>query len=1058
MYLLIDANAAPGKSDGLAVGDRPFSDSKNTELFRNFLATHQLCLPCSFDCHVGTTTTWYGPDGVQTACIDFVCVPCTDLPRCTHSAVLEDFDLGNADLDHRVVALQLQWLETTWVDPAPVRLPAIDRAAISASALSEPLRAFAVPSWDTDIETHIGLQTAHYQECLVQTCARRKQEPKKSFISQEIWTMRNAKPLAKKRLTAIGRRQGTEALRFCFQGRIDQVTQHELWRDNLASFCQTHLRLDPTDIPSLTDLETALRRVQRNKATGPDHLRSELCCACPTLLARQLYGALLKLVLHGQESLTHKGGTLVPAHKGRGSTLEASSYRSLLVSSHIGKALHRTVRQTQAALLEAYMGPQQLCGKRHVPVQLGLHEVRSFLRGAQHRSRSVAILMVDLTEAFYRVLRSLSVGTPSTDLEVAALARRLNLEPAVMHQLHQHLSEPSAIEQVGMKPHYRNVLKALHCDTFFKLPGQSDQTRTTIGSRLGDSFADIVFTFLFSRVLQYFQEKVQAHELQEYVAEHEFFDPFGHGGQSDEPVAPYQGPVWMDDLAICISGTTGEALHRASVTTSLLLETLEEHAMSPNLKPGKTELLVLLRGPGVRALKTRVFGPCSSRTIPVGERKIYDLVVVGQYRHLGGVMHHGGDLRCEVRRRVAMAHQAFNESRKAIFHNPKIDFMKKVQLFQTLVLSRLLYGCESWILRAWKHKQALHAAVIKLYKRLLKLPPDATLTDEAVCVAVNLPTPTELLRRARLRYLGTLHRCAYTVTWSVLHSDSEWCAMIRDDLCWMWHQLSGATSLRNPEESIDGWRYLWHYHGGYWKGLIKRACTHACLQRQNEYVVTQAHRNIMNILEQQQRVDPAALPCQAPAMPTSVFGCLACEKRFRSRAGEGAHMFKCHGIISNLRWLFDGTACPACLREYHSAGRLKEHLRRSATCRRDLQNRPPLPEPAAGFGSQVHEDQERALSGLLPPQPGAGPHLCPVRHRDIVEFDSEVYADLVEALSQQDMDENKLAAVQRAVQQRPISWTLFVQTLDYAKENADLTDAQASFRLCFAGSASRLFQ
>eukprot|EP00435_Cladocopium_sp_Y103_P014284 s5672_g3.t1 len=163
----------------------------------------------------------------------------------------------------------------------------------------------------------------------------------------------------------------------------------------------------------------------------------------------ELYGAFLKLVLHGQECLEHKGGTLVAAFKGKGSPMEASSYRSLLVSSHIGKVLHRTVRQTQASSLETYMGLQQLGGKRNVPVTLGLREVRAYPRGAQQRSLSVALLMVDLQEAFYHVLRPLAVGCSFTDTKIADMARRLQLGPDALHQLHEHLRAPSAIHQAG---------------------------------------------------------------------------------------------------------------------------------------------------------------------------------------------------------------------------------------------------------------------------------------------------------------------------------------------------------------------------------------------------------------------------------------------------------------------------------------------------------------------------------------------------------------------------------------------------------------------------------
>ena len=827
--------------------------------------------------------------------------------------------------------------------------------------------------------------------------------------------------------------------------RLCDADQRSLWIQGLQRFRHDHLQLSLDDLPSLTDLEIALRRVRKNKAIGLDMIPPELCHACPTILARQLYGALLKLVCHGQEALPHKGGLLTPAFKGKGSPCEASSYRSLLVSSHIGKALHRTVRQTQATLLEAFMVPQQLGGRRRVPVTLGLHEARAFLRSRQGQMQSVALLMVDLTEAFYRVLRPLAVGCEYTDFEIAQVANKLKLEPDVVYQLHQHLAEQSATAQAGMKPHYQSVLAALHTDTFFKLPGQRDQSRTTIGSRPGDSFADVVFTFLFSRVIQNFQIKLGACGLQTYVDQLDRFDPFVRPPPIASDAVPYNGPVWMDDLCLCFAAPSSEAvLQKATVATSLLLDTLEEHAMTPNLKPGKTELLVSLRGRGVRAVKARLFGPNSTRSLPIlGEHRCHSLSVVGQYQHLGGLLHHGGDHRHEMRRRVAIAHQSFNRLRKSIFGNKAIALDRKAQLFDSLIMSKLLYGCESWVLRTWQHKQFLHSAIMRLYRRLLGVRHDAALCDDSICVALNVLTPTELLRRARLRYLGTLHRCFDAVTWDVLHSDLEWCALVRDDLCWMWNQISTSSSLSDPASSLASWRYLWCYHGGYWKGLIKRACLHACLQRSNDLQVRQGHHQILDLLSEQGSIVPGPLRDVAPVVvPPGKFGCLGCQRAFRSRAGEGAHMFRCHGIISSLRWLYDGTACPSCLREYHSVDRLQAHLRHHDQCRQVLQNLPPIDTPCAGIGSQTHREQGLAANGLVPPLPGEGPHRCPAPVRDILDFDTDLYADIAEVLMDDSTTSQRVAAIRAAGSNRCSSWTSFTQTLRQARCNISPDDLQ----------------
>ena len=174
---------------------------------------------------------------------------------------------------------------------------------------------------------------------------------------------------------------------------------------------------------------------------------------------------------------------------------------------------------------------------------------------------------------------------------------------------------------------------------------------------------------------------------------------------------------------------------------------------------------------------------------------------------------------------------------------------KRVQLFESLVMSKLLYGSESWYLPDWRSKHFLHAAVLKLYRRLLRLSADAPWHDDEICVALELPTPTELLRRTRLRYLCTLHQCEHTISWRLLHSDLDWCNLIRDDLQWLWAQLQHSSSLPDPERHLETWRYIWRFHPGYWKGLVRRAFLHSALQRKNDVLIRKHHADFIEVLE-----------------------------------------------------------------------------------------------------------------------------------------------------------------------------------------------------------------
>ena len=150
----------------------------------------------------------------------------------------------------------------------------------------------------------------------------------------------------------------------------------------------------------------------------------------------------MKLAVHGQEDIVHKGGRLAIAYK-RGPTNACESYRSLLVSSHIGKTIHRSLRQHQADLYEQYLQGQQVGGRRKIPVGFALHLTRAHLRLHLSQGHSVGIIFLDLTEAFYRVIRPMALGGELTDDAIAAMTHRLGLDEGTLHDLRQELHAPS---------------------------------------------------------------------------------------------------------------------------------------------------------------------------------------------------------------------------------------------------------------------------------------------------------------------------------------------------------------------------------------------------------------------------------------------------------------------------------------------------------------------------------------------------------------------------------------------------------------------------------------
>ena len=815
------------------------------------------------------------------------------------------------------------------------------------------------------------------------------------------------------------------------------------WIQELQLFAQEDITVQLSELPSLTELEIALRRVPRGRACGPDGIPGEICHHFASSLAKIFYQHLVLLVTHGQEDLTSKGGIVAPVYKGRGPADLCSSYRSILVSNHTGKAIHRAIRQKHAPLYEKFLQVQQKGGRRKTPVQLAMHQVRAFARQAKHRGKSVSIIYLDLTEAFYRIIREVPMGGEPSDELIAHIVNKLRLPHDALHQLGELLAETPAIEQAGMGEMDCRCVRAIHASTHFWLRQQNDVVRTRAGTRPGDCFADFIFGFAWSCVLQ---------KLEVYMTEHHFITQFED--HEDPPFFNYSsgsgkwgnflGPTWMDDLAVCLQTDCPGALTSTTCqVTGKLLDICHYHCMTPNLAKGKTEIMMTFRGRGSRRAKVDHYGPMSTGSLPVlCENGLHQVQLVSAYRHLGGQMHHTSDQHTEIKRRTSIAHQSFNQHRKVLFHNDKIDIKKRCELFEMLVLSKLLYGADTWIAFDARTMTKFQAMVFKLYRRLLKIKHEQPIMDDEVIDRLRMPHPVVLLRRARLRYFCTLLQMGQNDVWGLLAHDHEWIGLLEQDFIWMWEQIYHTSNLKNPSEDFRQWCNMARHSPSYWKRLVRRACAHDTMQRSKLYRARRAHQQALEKLQILIEDAPKVLTSEILVdKEADTFGCIGCGLRCANRAGEAAHMYKRHGQSSGLRPLFDEPTCPACLRHYHTMSKMKAHLYYSAHCRDQLRARGLQCSITPGAGSI--EDNLRALDHdrLLPPLRGQGPRLQTRPHREFIDIDEELYDFIIEQLEKRDQLSDFSASVRARASEIAISWTRFRSTLTFFVLNFEENDA-----------------
>lgn len=392
------------------------------------------------------------------------------------------------------------------------------------------------------------------------------------------------------------------------------------------------------DLPTWLEIEAAFRRTSKKKAFFDDGISGDLLAAIPACMTKIFMPLFMKKVLYQREALIYKGGRLIPAFK-KGSPLRCENYRSLFVSSPVGKALHSLYRGQLGKQFEQSRCSMQLGGLKGHGITHVSHSIHLCHSWAIANHCSFAVLFVDIQNAFYRLLREHIVSGSNDERTAQAIFDSLALPQETFDEFCEFYDQGPALDNSGTSPFMRSLFREFYSRTWFTVPGSEQWTQTKRGSRPGDSFADICFGFALSKLL---------HRLEDTLVCRFPFLQLGWNGNHD-PFWPEANqilgpliPVWADDLALVIFHDSPIDLLRLlpEVTTEVLHQ-LAVIGLQPNMKAGKTELLLDLRGKG--SLRARQELAHQNYQFPLAMSLITEaLRVVGMYRHLGTIIQLGG--------------------------------------------------------------------------------------------------------------------------------------------------------------------------------------------------------------------------------------------------------------------------------------------------------------------------------------------------------------------------------------------------------------------------------
>ena len=722
------------------------------------------------------------------------------------------------------------------------------------------------------------------------------------------------------------------------------------------------------DIPNILELEARLRRIKRGKAPGPDQIRSEVCASATPEVAKLLFPILVKQALLLEEPIQARGGVLIPAYKGKGHHTEVESYRSLLLSNHFGKSMRGVYRPKLQPFYTKGSSSLHFAAKPGGNVSHASHYMRSFHQTAKEQGWSSSSVFVDISSAFYRIIRQFAVTVRSSKEDLARIFKVFDIPPEELDKLLHELNDRTALEEAKTTDRLQKVIGDYLEATWFTVPNNDEVVGTLAGSRPGDTFADLLFSFVFSKILDRITKAFESHGWRTST-------PTSPGPSVEQlPYDRAQLPTfvqltWADDLVILQKAEQADQLvDRTRLATGLLCDICWRHGLEPNFSAGKTEGMLHLRGKGSAAEKKKLYDKESPEVIiPSTLRRQVKLKLVSKYKHLGFMVTTGHKVRAEINARLGQMRTAYNRHKKQVYENKAIPRIKRMRILGVQVLSILRYNLGTWPLLGAKDWQCYSGAIMRMYRGIAKAETkEETLrfwTDGQVCAYLGAPSPQVLLHEARLSYFASMVRSGPDELWAVGHTNSPWYQAIEKAFEWLNYNTAGYNLEQDATYRANNWINFITKEPGQWKKWIRRARVHGIHQDAIQTHVRHWHDDYTEEAKNTGLSVPDEVYRQVDEREVEgQHACPRCKRVFRTKAAKAVHDFKKHGKVSKSRYYLHGTDCPRCHKQYHTSARLQRHFYYSKECLEYVQRRDgPLRGGIKPGINNVSADRDRAL-------------------------------------------------------------------------------------------------
>ena len=460
--------------------------------------------------------------------------------------------------------------------------------------------------------------------------------------------------------------------------------------------------------PEEPEVQKAISQLSSGKAPGSDAIPSEIYKAGGPILLQKLTKLFQSFWTQGTIPQELKDASIIHLYKRKGSRQSCDNHRGISLLSIAGKILARVLLNRLISHLDAGLLPESQCGFRKSRGTIDMiFAARQLQEKCQEQNCELYTTFVDLTKAFDTVSRQ------------------------GLWRIMSKFGCPDKFIQMVRQFHDGMMARVLDDGEF------SEAFAVTNGVKQGCVLAPTLFSMMFTAMLNDAFREDEAGIKIRYRMDGSVFNLRRLKAISKVKETVLRDFLFADDCALNASSNDEMQASMDKFATAC-----DNFGLTISIR--KTEVM---HQPSPQS-------PYTEPVITVNDEK---LQAVDKFTYLGSTLSRAVNIDDEVALRISKASSAFGRLRSKVWDRRGIKLMTKIKVYSAVVLTALLYACESWTVYQ-RHARQLNHFHTTCLRRILKIKWQDKIPDTEVLSRANLPSIYTLLLRAQLRWAGHVVR------------------------------------------------------------------------------------------------------------------------------------------------------------------------------------------------------------------------------------------------------------------------------------------------------------